>query len=215
MLKLYNSLARASQDFVPIEPGHVRMYVCGMTVYDYCHLGHARVMVVFDMVARWLRASGYRVTYVRNITDIDDKIIKRARENGEIAARPDRPLHRLHARGRRRAGRPATRCRTARHRIRAADARHDRPAREQWLRLCRRQSRCLLLGAQVCRLRQALRQVASRTCAPASASMSRRASRIRSISCSGSAPRKASPTRRSGSRRGAVAGRAGTSNARR
>jgi cysteinyl-tRNA synthetase len=83
MLKLYNSLARASQDFVPIEPGHVRMYVCGMTVYDYCHLGHARVMVVFDMVARWLRASGYRVTYVRNITDIDDKIIKRARENGE------------------------------------------------------------------------------------------------------------------------------------
>jgi cysteinyl-tRNA synthetase len=83
MLKLYNSLARATQDFVPIEPGRVRMYVCGMTVYDYCHLGHARVMVVFDMVARWLRASGYDVTYVRNITDIDDKIIKRAAENGE------------------------------------------------------------------------------------------------------------------------------------
>ena len=83
MLKLYNSLARATQDFVPIEPGRVRMYVCGMTVYDYCHLGHARVMVVFDMVARWLRATGYNVTYVRNITDIDDKIIKRAAENGE------------------------------------------------------------------------------------------------------------------------------------
>jgi cysteinyl-tRNA synthetase len=83
MLKLYNSLARELQDFVPIEPGRVRMYVCGMTVYDYCHLGHARVMVVFDMVARWLRASGYQVTYVRNITDIDDKIIKRAGENGE------------------------------------------------------------------------------------------------------------------------------------
>ena len=79
MLKIYNSLARDKQDFVPIEPGHVRMYVCGMTVYDYCHLGHARVMVVFDMVARWLRACGYRVTYVRNITDIDDKIIRRAR----------------------------------------------------------------------------------------------------------------------------------------
>jgi cysteinyl-tRNA synthetase len=63
---------------VPIRPGKVRMYVCGMTVYDYCHLGHARVMVVFDMVTRWLRASGYRVTYVRNITDIDDKIIRRA-----------------------------------------------------------------------------------------------------------------------------------------
>jgi len=83
MLKLYNSLARELQDFASIEPGHVRMYVCGMTVYDYCHLGHARVMVVFDMVARWLRASGYRVTYVRNITDIDDKIIRRAAENGE------------------------------------------------------------------------------------------------------------------------------------
>ncbi len=83
MLKIYNSLSRSVQEFVPIEPGKVRMYVCGMTVYDYCHLGHGRVMVVFDMVTRWLKASGYRVTYVRNITDIDDKIIKRAAENGE------------------------------------------------------------------------------------------------------------------------------------
>jgi len=83
MLKLYNTLAREKQTFVPIDPAHVRMYVCGMTVYDYCHLGHARVMVVFDMVARWLRASGYPLTYVRNITDIDDKIIRRAQENGE------------------------------------------------------------------------------------------------------------------------------------
>ena len=83
MLKLYNSLHREIQDFAPIEPGRVRMYVCGMTVYDYCHLGHARVMVVFDMVARWLRGSGFDVTYVRNITDIDDKIIRRAGENGE------------------------------------------------------------------------------------------------------------------------------------
>ena len=83
MLKLYNSLARDKQEFVPIEPGKVRMYVCGMTVYDYCHLGHARVLVVFDMITRWLRASGYEVDYVRNITDIDDKIIKRANENGE------------------------------------------------------------------------------------------------------------------------------------
>ncbi|TCS33305.1 cysteinyl-tRNA synthetase [Paucimonas lemoignei] len=82
-LKIYNTLAREKQAFSPIEPGKVRMYVCGMTVYDYCHLGHARVMVVFDMVQRWLRASGYDVTYVRNITDIDDKIIKRAVENGE------------------------------------------------------------------------------------------------------------------------------------
>jgi cysteinyl-tRNA synthetase len=83
MLRIYNSLAREKQDFVPIRPGEVRMYVCGMTVYDYCHLGHARVLVVFDMVQRWLRTSGFRVTYVRNITDIDDKIIKRAAESGE------------------------------------------------------------------------------------------------------------------------------------
>jgi cysteinyl-tRNA synthetase len=83
MLKIYNSLAREKQDFVPITPGNVRMYVCGMTVYDYCHLGHARVLVVFDIVQRWLRASGLQVCYVRNITDIDDKIIKRAAENRE------------------------------------------------------------------------------------------------------------------------------------
>ena len=83
MLKIYNTLARDKQEFTPIEPNKVRMYVCGMTVYDYCHAGHARVMVVFDMVYRWLRASGYDVTYVRNITDIDDKIIKRAAENKE------------------------------------------------------------------------------------------------------------------------------------
>jgi len=83
MLNIYNTLARDKQPFVPLEPGRVRMYVCGMTVYDFCHLGHARVMVVFDLVRRWLRASGYAVTYVRNITDIDDKIIRRAQENGE------------------------------------------------------------------------------------------------------------------------------------
>ena len=83
MLKIYNTLARDKQDFIPIEPNKVRMYVCGMTVYDYCHAGHARVMVVFDMVYRWFKASGYEVNFVRNITDIDDKIIKRAAENGE------------------------------------------------------------------------------------------------------------------------------------
>ncbi len=83
MLRIHNSLARRKQAFVPIEPGKVRMYVCGMTVYDYCHIGHARVMVVFDVVSRWLRASGFDVTYVRNITDVDDKIIKRAAESGE------------------------------------------------------------------------------------------------------------------------------------
>src|SRR5213083_222546 len=83
MLKIYNSLGRTKQEFVPLRPGEVRMYVCGMTVYDYLHLGHARMLIAFDVVQRWLRASGYRVTYVRNITDIDDKIIKRAVENKE------------------------------------------------------------------------------------------------------------------------------------
>jgi cysteinyl-tRNA synthetase len=83
MLKIHNSLARDKQDFVPLTPGKAKIYVCGMTVYDYCHLGHARMMVVFDMVVRWLRESGLDVTYVRNITDVDDKIIKRAQENNE------------------------------------------------------------------------------------------------------------------------------------
>jgi len=83
MLKIYNTLVRDKQEFTPIVPGKVGMYVCGMTVYDYCHLGHARVLVVFDMIYRWLKASGYDVNYVRNVTDIDDKIIKRAAENGE------------------------------------------------------------------------------------------------------------------------------------
>ncbi|MGD8478487.1 MAG: cysteine--tRNA ligase, partial [Burkholderiales bacterium] len=83
MITIYNSLTRSKQQFVPIKPGEVGMYVCGMTVYDYCHLGHARVLVVFDMVRRWLVARGFTVTYVRNITDIDDKIIKRASDNGE------------------------------------------------------------------------------------------------------------------------------------
>lgn len=82
-LKIYNTLARDKQTFVPIEPGKVRMYVCGMTIYDYCHIGHARMMMAFDVMYRWLLASGYQVTYARNITDIDDKIIKRAVENGE------------------------------------------------------------------------------------------------------------------------------------
>jgi len=83
MLKIYNSLTRQKEEFQPIEPGKVRMYVCGMTVYDYCHLGHARVLVVFDAIVRYLRERGFDVTYVRNVTDIDDKIIKRAQENDE------------------------------------------------------------------------------------------------------------------------------------
>jgi len=83
MLKVYNDLTHQKEAFIPLEQGKVRMYVCGMTVYDLCHLGHARVMVVFDIIYRYLKAQGYEVTYIRNITDIDDKIINRAKENGE------------------------------------------------------------------------------------------------------------------------------------
>lgn len=83
MLQIYNTLTRRKEPLVPLIEGQVRMYVCGMTVYDYCHLGHARVMVAFDVVSRYLRHLGYQVIYVRNVTDIDDKIIQRANQNGE------------------------------------------------------------------------------------------------------------------------------------
>jgi len=96
-LRIFNTLARELQVFEPLTPGHVRMYVCGMTVYDFCHMGHARSMVAFDVVQRWLKQSGLQVTYVRNITDIDDKIIRRATENGEsIRALTDRMVDALH-----------------------------------------------------------------------------------------------------------------------
>ena len=97
VLRLHNSLSGQLEDFTPIERGHVRMYVCGMTVYDDCHLGHARSMLAFDVVQRWFKASGYRVTYVRNVTDIDDKIIRRALENQEtIGALTERMVQSLH-----------------------------------------------------------------------------------------------------------------------
>ena len=97
MLQIYNSLTRKKEDFTPIEPGKVRMYVCGMTVYDLCHLGHARVLVVFDTVTRYMRYRGYDVTYIRNITDVDDKIIARANENKEdISALTERFIKAMH-----------------------------------------------------------------------------------------------------------------------
>ncbi len=96
-MQIYNTLTRRKEPFTPIEPGKVRMYVCGMTVYDFCHLGHARVMVAFDVITRYLRARGYDVTYVRNVTDIDDKILKRADENGEsIASLTERMIEAMH-----------------------------------------------------------------------------------------------------------------------
>ena len=96
-LRIYNTLTRRTETFTPLQPGHVRLYVCGMTVYDLCHLGHARSMLAFDVVQRWLKASGYRVSYVRNVTDIDDKIIARALRNGEtIRALTERMIEALH-----------------------------------------------------------------------------------------------------------------------
>ncbi|RCX08512.1 cysteine--tRNA ligase [Extensimonas vulgaris] len=97
-LRIYNTLSRALEEFSPLEAGHVRMYVCGMTIYDLCHIGHARMMMAFDVVQRWLKASGWRVTYVRNITDIDDKIIRRALERGiTIRALTDEMTVAMHA----------------------------------------------------------------------------------------------------------------------
>ena len=96
-LRIHNTLSRSIEPFASIEPGHVRMYVCGITIYDLCHVGHARFLVAFDVVARWLRTLGYRVTYVRNITDIDDKIIRRSLERGiglrELTAEMTQAMH--------------------------------------------------------------------------------------------------------------------------
>lgn len=96
-LRIYNTLSRALEDFSPLVPGQVRMYVCGMTIYDLCHVGHARMMMAFDIVQRWLTASGYNVIFVRNITDIDDKIIKRAVERGiSLRALTDEMIAAMH-----------------------------------------------------------------------------------------------------------------------
>src|SRR5664280_2858494 len=96
-LRIHNTLSRATEVFVPIEPGHVRLYVCGITIYDHSHMGHARFMVAFDVAQRWMKTLGYRVTYVRNITDVDDKIIKRALERGvTLKALTDEMIAALH-----------------------------------------------------------------------------------------------------------------------
>ena len=92
-LRIFNTLSKELEQFVPIREGHVSMYVCGMTVYDFCHIGHARSMIAFDLIQRWFKVLGYQVNFVRNITDIDDKIIRRSLENGEsIRALTDRMI---------------------------------------------------------------------------------------------------------------------------
>ena len=83
MVNIYNTLTRQKEQFKPMAEGKIDMYVCGITIYDYCHIGHARTFVGFDVIVRYLRHIGYDLKYVRNITDVDDKIIKRANENGE------------------------------------------------------------------------------------------------------------------------------------
>ncbi|CCK17621.1 Cysteinyl-tRNA synthetase [Cronobacter universalis NCTC 9529] len=97
MLKIFNTMSRQKEEFKPIHAGEVGMYVCGITVYDLCHIGHGRTFIAFDVVARYLRFLGYKLKYVRNITDIDDKIIKRANENGEdFVALVDRMVAEMH-----------------------------------------------------------------------------------------------------------------------
>ena len=92
-LRIFNTLSKELERFVPLKDGHVSMYVCGMTVYDFCHIGHARSMIAFDIVQRWFKVLDYQVNFVRNITDIDDKIIRRSLENGEsIRALTDRMI---------------------------------------------------------------------------------------------------------------------------
>jgi cysteinyl-tRNA synthetase len=97
MIRIHNSLSGQKEPLTPITPGQLRMYVCGLTVYDYVHIGHARMLLVFDVISRYLRHRGFKLTYVRNITDIDDKIIRRAAENGEpIAAFTERFIAAMH-----------------------------------------------------------------------------------------------------------------------
>ena len=194
MLKIYNTLARDKQAFLPIVPGQVRMYVCGMTVYDYCHIGHARVHDRVRRRAALAAARGYRVTYVRNITDIDDKIIRRA-------ARERRPIERAHRRASSpRCTRTPTRSASSgpTHEPRAteyvpqmidmiADARATRASRTG------RQRRRELRGPPLPRLRQALGQVARRAARRRARRGRLTARTTRSTSCCGSKPKPGEP----------------------
>ena len=149
MLKIHNSLSGNKEEFKPLRADEVRMYVCGMTNYDYIHVGHARMLVAFDLVQRYLRSSGYKVTYVRNVTDIDDKIIERAAANGEnwadLARRFTVAMHEDCAT----LGLQVSRSGAARHGIHRAHHFHDRDLGRQGLCLCRGQRRCTVFGAQV------------------------------------------------------------------
>lgn len=127
-MRIYNSATHKKEEFQPIESGKVRMYVCGPTVYDNIHIGNARTFISFDVIRRWLIASGYEVTFAQNLTDVDDKIIKRANEQGrtaaEVATEFSDKFHRRHARCQR--ARP--RCASPRHQRDRSHARHDQDA---------------------------------------------------------------------------------------
>jgi hypothetical protein len=213
-LKIYNTLARDKQTFKPMEAGKVRMYVCGMTIYDYCHIGHARMMMAFDVIYRWLKASGYQVQYVRNITDIEDKIIKRAVENGEtirslttrFAQYMDEDIGALGI-------------------LQPTDVPRATEYVPQMLSLIEQlEAKGLAYKSDDGDVNYAVRnfegygklsrQARWTTCAPASAWISIPASATRSTSCCGKPPRNPNRTKRSGTRNGAPAVRAGTSSAR-
>ena len=214
MLKIFNSLTGEKQEFKPLRGNEVRMYVCGMTNYDYIHVGHARMLVAFDLVQRYLRSLGYQVTYVRNVTDIDDKIIERAAADGEnwadLARRFTTAMHEdcadakiaksgLGAQG---------------DRIHRSDHRHDSDLDRQGLRLCGRERRCDVLGAQIRELWTALsrKKIDDLRAGFAGAGRHDCQTKIPWTSSCGSMPSRVS---RRGTRPGAEAGRDGTSNARR
>lgn len=139
MLQIHNTMTKSKVPFTPLEEGRIRMYVCGVTVYDYCHIGHARVMVCFDVITRYLRYRGWDVTYVRNITDVDDKIIRRAAENGEpVEALTARMIAAMHE-DEDRLGRAAPGYGTKSHRPYRGYHRPGADPDRQGLRLLRRQ----------------------------------------------------------------------------
>ena len=214
-LRIHNTLSRSLEAFQPLRAGKVGMYVCGMTIYDLCHMGHLRMMMAFDVVYRWLRTLGYDVTYVRNITDIDDKIIKRALERKiTIRALTDEMIAAMHA------DLGAVGVATPTREPRATDyvpqmLGPDRPAREEGPGLPLVQRRREFRGAQVSRATASSRARASTSCAPASAWRCSTARTTRSTSCSGRPPRPTSPTTPSTPASTAPAARAGTSSARR
>ena len=213
MLHITNSLTRTKEEFVPLTPGVVRMYVCGMTVYDLCHLGHARVFVVFDMVTRWLRGqrlsrSNTSATSPTSTTRSSSVPTKTAKRHAALTG----ALHRRDARGRARAGRAAARPRAARHRIRGADAGHDRAADRQRPGLPGAQWRRVLRVRAFPAYGRLSGKVAGRPARRRARGGRPATSATRWISCCGKPPSRAS---RRGSRRGGRAGPAGISNARR